>query len=190
MNYPDFSSLALTRVKLSDEVSAAWSRSTFLNYGSGAVIRSSDEADFPVIKIAHPDHEARQQLRHEFAFMKKVAGFPGMAKFDSMPLQDEDGIYGFRQERLSEIEFKDIGLYSNEVREVVRALHKLGYCHGDLSPSNVMRNENGQVVLIDFAFSGRIGDIVPQHVPIGVHEGGIFDKAADEDRLGTFFGQG
>ena len=39
----------------------------------------------------------------------------------------------------------------------VEKLHKLGYLHGDLNPSNVVISDNKEVYLIDFEFPSEIG---------------------------------
>ena len=45
------------------------------------------------------------------------------------------------------------------VCEGIRELHKNGYLHRDIKSENLMRRENGEVVLIDFGFAIRISDI-------------------------------
>ncbi|KAK4896506.1 hypothetical protein LTR49_028128 [Elasticomyces elasticus] len=179
--YPDFSHLKLHPVDLSDEVSTTWSSSKAKDFGSRAFIRVSHEGAFPVVKIAHPDTEARDHVQHEFELMRTLSSFPGVANVDSESLTDSEGVYGFRLEELRAIDFENIKDWSSKVREVVKALHKHGYCHGDLSPSNVMINDVGQIVLIDLAFSGVIGEDIPKHIPRWVYTNStVFDATADE----------
>jgi serine/threonine protein kinase len=185
--YPDFSRAPLYRVKLSLNQHATWSCSRLLDFGSGAVIRTFDEGPFPIVKIAHPNVEARSQIRHEYNFIKGMADFAGIVRAHPEPLTNEEGIYGFRMEHLHKIEFQDVEARSKEVWEMVKTLHALGYCHGDLSPSNVMRNGAGHLVLIDFSFSGRIGEPVPCYFPSWAHRGGVFDQTTDEDALKILF---
>lgn len=40
-----------------------------------------------------------------------------------------------------------------------------GTCHGDVSPSNIMKNESGDITLPDFGFAGRIGGSIPLFLP-------------------------
>ncbi|KAK5755697.1 hypothetical protein LTS12_014159 [Elasticomyces elasticus] len=185
--YPDFSDLPLHHVELSINQSSTWSHSTLLDFGSGAIIRALDGGPFPIVKIAYPNIEARSQIRHEYNFIKSMAGSEGIVKVHSEPLTDDEGIYGFQMEYLSKIEFQDVKAKGKEVQKVVEKLHVSGCCHNDLSPSNVMMNEAGHVVLIDFSFAGRIGQDVPWYVPSWAHRGGVFGKATDEKALKTYF---
>ena len=98
-------------------------------------------------------------------------------------LTDDEGIYGLRMERLVTVPFKDITKESQEVHEMVKTLHARGYCHGDLSPCNVMLNEAESVMLIDLAFSGRIGERAPGLFPAWAKYCEVFGKGLDEDRL-------
>jgi serine/threonine-protein kinase len=41
----------------------------------------------------------------------------------------------------------------------LKAMHQTGYVHCDMKPNNIMRNDKGQVKLIDFGQSCRIGTI-------------------------------
>lgn len=43
-----------------------------------------------------------------------------------------------------------------EVCKAVEALHKQGWVHGDLSPQNIVINENGEPILIDFGLARRV----------------------------------
>jgi len=169
MAYPAFTGIPLHRVKLSAEVAAAWSESKLLAYGASAIVRSFDEGAFPVIKIAQPTPESRMYIQHEFELVQKRAGFDGMLRVDPEPLRDAEGIFGFRSERLFNPGFADIKAKGRDVRKVAERLHAKGYCHGDLHPSNVMLDGEGKVVLVDFAFSGPIGQPTDGHIPSWVY---------------------
>ncbi|KAK0336106.1 hypothetical protein LTR02_004525 [Friedmanniomyces endolithicus] len=175
-SYPDFAELELHRVLLSDEMSATWSRSKPLDFGASAVIRILAEDAFPVVKLA-PNAEARRLLQHEFAVLRELSGQPGIVTVDPEPLVDKEGIYGYRMEYLTKIDFMNLGPLHSEVRRVTHALHRRGYCHGDLSPSNVMLDEDGEVVLIDLSFAGIIGEEVPSYIPRWAHNNGTFYDA-------------
>ncbi|KAK0806638.1 hypothetical protein LTR75_002526 [Friedmanniomyces endolithicus] len=185
-SYPDFAELELHRVLLSDEMSATWSRSKPLDFGASAVIRILAEDAFPVVKLA-PNAEARRLLQHEFAVLRELSGQPGIVTVDPEPLVDKEGIYGYRMEYLTKIDFMNLGPLHSEVRRVTHALHRRGYCHGDLSPSNVMLDEDGEVVLIDLSFAGIIGEEVPSYIPRWAHNNGTFCKEVDESTLDEFF---
>ncbi|KAK0272970.1 hypothetical protein LTR35_012642 [Friedmanniomyces endolithicus] len=185
-SYPEFAELELHRVLLSDEMSATWSRSKPLDFGASAVIRILAEDAFPVVKLA-PNAEARQLLQHEFAVLLELSGQPGIVKVDPEPLTDKEGICGYRMEYLTKIDFMNLGPLSSEVQRVTHALHRRGYCHGDLSPSNVMVDNDGKVVLIDLSFAGVIGEEVPSYIPRWAHSSAVFSEAVDESKLEEYF---
>jgi eukaryotic-like serine/threonine-protein kinase len=41
----------------------------------------------------------------------------------------------------------------------LRAMHQMGYAHCDIKPNNILRNEKGEVKVIDFGQSCRIGTV-------------------------------
>jgi serine/threonine-protein kinase len=41
----------------------------------------------------------------------------------------------------------------------LRAMHQMGYAHCDIKPNNILRSESGQVKVIDYGQSCRIGTI-------------------------------
>lgn len=41
----------------------------------------------------------------------------------------------------------------------LRAMHQMGYAHCDIKPNNILRNERGQVKVIDFGQSCKIGTV-------------------------------
>jgi len=166
--HPNFNGLPLRRVELSSEMKSTWSRTRHLAYGANAFVRTFDEGPFPVVKIAQPSAQSRLYIRHEWAFLQRVRHLPNVVKFHPEPLVDGEGIYGFRMEKLSKIDFQNLAARYEEVREAMRNLHSHGFCHGDLNPSNVMVNEEGEVVLIDFAFAGVIGERLPGYAQVGV----------------------
>lgn len=43
--------------------------------------------------------------------------------------------------------------------EGLKAMHKLGYVHCDIKPNNIIRNERGEVKVIDFGQSSKIGTV-------------------------------
>lgn len=186
-SYPDFNKIMLHHIQLSDKMLSIWSESELVGFGSNAVVRKCNNGeDLPIVKVAHPNAEARQLLQHEYTFMRELAGFPG-ARVACEPLRDHEGIYAFRMEFLRRIDFEEIGAKSESVRTAVEALHQRGFCHGDLSPSNVMIDNEGRLVLIDFSFAGRIGQCVPQYVPNWVYGSPFFDSKADMQRVARFF---
>lgn len=155
-----------------EELAMIWRSSTLLDYGSHAVVRCYDcepgqEHDecFPAVKLAHADAESMALIQNEIKILSelKSSGLP-------VPVIDEriidvDGIpLGFRMKRLFKMDMADIPQRTEEIRRALQQLHDTGFCHGDLSPSNIMTDEQDRVVLIDFSHAGRIDGMVPDIV--------------------------
>jgi len=56
-----------------------------------------------------------------------------------------------------------------------------------LIPSDVIVNGNGDIVLINFDYSGRNGLVLLSFIPELAHTGPVFSFGADEKRLDMFF---
>lgn len=194
--YPDlahFPSLQGTckLVPLSAPIAELFASSTLLNHGVDGCIRytHSSTEQLPIVKIALPRQISRARVQYEIEMLKEMkrCGIPVPA-FDAMPLVDLEGsIYGYRMEKLFSLDFKNLGSVAKELREIVGRLHECGFSHGDLNPSNVMRDGSGRLVLIDPSFSGKIGEVVPSHVPWWQYEGSVFSTTTDEKYLKQFF---
>lgn len=191
--YPDdFSSVRMEPVTLSAEAEIAWSKSKLLDFGSSAFVRILDEdSEFPILKIARPDEESREMIKREHDILKRLfqAGFSSMPRFDPTPLEDAEGIFGFRMERLFNLDY--LNAYSEDARKAVKELHSIGYSHSDLHSSNIMVDEQGKLVMIDFAFAGVLGEPLPAapYFRILPLKGGVFNKSLDEEGLDNIFGK-
>lgn len=194
--YPDlahFPSLQGTckLVPLSPPIAELFASSTLLNHGVDGCIRCthSDTELLPIVKIALPRQISRARVQYEIAMLQELKRYSiPVPAFDPMPLVDAEGsVFGYRMEKLFSLDFKNLGSVAEELREIVERLHECGFSHGDLNPSNVMRDGRGRVVLIDTSFSGKIGEVVPRHVPSWQYEGGVFSTTTDENYLKQFF---
>jgi predicted unusual protein kinase regulating ubiquinone biosynthesis (AarF/ABC1/UbiB family) len=76
------------------------------------------------------------------------------------PLVDEKGIFGFKMEKLLAID-PDTAPSRSAFIECLQQIHKTGVGHNDFHPMNVMMDGEGQLVIIDFGRSGRIGTKIP-----------------------------
>lgn len=177
-------------VLLSPPIAELFASSTLLNHGVDGCIRCSHDTELlPIVKIALPRQISRARVQYEIAMLKEMkrCGIP-VPEFDAVPLVDLEGeIFGYRMEKLFSLDFKNLGSVKEELKEIVDRLHECGFSHGDLNPSNVMRDGSGRLVLIDPSFSGKIGEVVPRHVPSWQYEGGVFSTATDEKYLERFF---
>lgn len=192
-NLTNFPSLQGTckPVALSPPIAELFASSTLLNHGVDGCIRCthSDTELLPIVKIALPRQISRARVQYEIAMLKEMKRYSiPVPAFDPTPLMDAEGdIFGYRMEKLFSLGFKNLGSVKEELREIVDRLHEFGFSHGDLNPSNVMRDGSGRLVLIDPSFSGKIGEVVPGHVPSWQYEGSVFSTTTDEKYLEQFF---
>lgn len=177
-------------VLLSPPIAELFASSTLLNHGVDGCIRCSHDTELlPIVKIALPRQISRARVQYEIAMLQEMkrCGIP-LPEFDAVPLVDLEGsVFGYRMEKLFGLDFKNLGSVKEELREIVDRLHESGFSHGDLNPSNVMRDGSGRLVLIDPSFSGKIGEVVPSHVPWWQYEGSVFSTTTDEKYLKQFF---
>jgi len=187
--FPDFGDhnpeldITIKDLQLSESFQTLWKESTPLGYGSDACIRLTDHVSHPVIKLAHPKAECRQRLRREFEVMRCLTHLPVVAQIYPEPLTDEDGIFGFRTERLHRLEKEDTSARKEDIKAMLDKVHQAGYCHGDVHFCNIMERQGGELVLIDFAYAGRLGDAVPDDVPKRMYRSRTYGVEVDLERL-------
>lgn len=176
-------------VALSDTMTKVLAASVLLDYGTDACIRCSHLEPLPIIKIALPNKISRLRIRNEFKMLKEMkrCSLP-VPSFGNEPPIDEEGIFGYRMELLTPIDFSDLGLVSEDLKTIVGRVHDSGLSHGDLNPSNIMRNGSGSLVIIDPSFAGRLGQQIPDHITSPQYESNVFCTTADERYMKMFFG--
>ena len=81
------------------------------------------------------------------------------------PFSDEGGLFGFRMQELYNINVDELAKRLDELKEAIRTVHRAGVVINDVSISNVMRDAEDNIRLIDFGFAGRIGHKVPAFFP-------------------------
>lgn len=68
--------------------------------------------------------------------------------------------------------------------ESLQAIHKIGYAHNDLKPSNIMLDNNFNVVLIDFGFATKFmasrGVHHPTPTSLKAFQGNIFYSSQNQ----------
>ena len=187
-NFPYVENCEMKVLQLSAEMTQTWRESTLLDHGVDSCIREDSGHELPILKIAHPSTIARARVDYEFRKLKELSKFSlPIPKFDHSALVDEHGIYGYRMERLYKLDFEKIDIYHLEVRRILCKMHKDGYSYGDLHPGNVMLNDRGNIVFIDFSNVGRFGDPVPSHIPSWIYKSSTFHSSADNERLVDYF---
>jgi predicted Ser/Thr protein kinase len=100
------------------------------------------------------EKEARicDQIRRKGGLHPNIAHYHGM-------VVENDRITGLAFEKyvcdLHDIDWfsdrvPDLDRVYNDIREGIRHLHSVGYCHNDLKPMNICLTEEGRAVIIDF----------------------------------------
>lgn len=197
--YPDLASfsptsksdLKITHISLDPELQLIWRLSTLHDYGTHASIRITDDDAFPILKLAHPDDSLSNHLiKQEFDVLSRLErlGVPTV-DFDSQPIACCGVTCGYRMKALTKLEPGELYSRWGEVEDAVDQLHAAGFCHGDLNPSNVMKDEGGQLVLIDLSFAGQIGSPVPPFVPAWRFPTGKYCEEVDRMALKTSYCQ-
>lgn len=106
------------------------------------------ENEFEVSRqFTHPNLRKSIELKiNKTLLLRKTEAFLVMELFDGKPLdvRPPSGL----------VETIDIFI---QAAEGLKAMHALGYVHCDIKPNNILRNAGGDVKVIDFGQSGRIG---------------------------------
>ncbi|KAI7460569.1 hypothetical protein KC357_g8935 [Hortaea werneckii] len=173
----------LIPMALSFEVLELWAHTEPLAFGAYACVRLDATARYPVIKIAHPNDQCRQLVHREFEIMQRLYHTGAVAEVAAHPLFDKHGTFGFRLERLYPIYLDELEKRHDEVKELLDTIHAAGYCHGDFSPSNILKTKTGRLLMIDLAFSGLVKDKTPDYFPGYLFKDGVFTETVDHQRL-------
>ncbi|KAL1843256.1 hypothetical protein VTJ49DRAFT_2587 [Mycothermus thermophilus] len=178
-------------VPLSPALEAIWSTSKLLGFGAAACVRVSDDQDarFPIVKLAHPDEENLKLIENEFKILKDLQTLDvPVPEISTEPIVDDEGkVCGYRMEKLRTLDQSEKPARKGDVLDALKKLHAAGYCHGDVTDWNVMKDGSDRIVLIDFGFAGRVGDVVPTFIPRWVYESGVFTAEIDVKYVKRFF---
>jgi RIO-like serine/threonine protein kinase len=158
-----------------------------IDYGSHASIRITEHRRFSILKLAHSDELSIKLIQHEFDVLADLTklGLP-VVEFDQQPIWDDGVICGYRMKKLFKLEPSKFYSRNNDVMQTLDKFHSAGFSHGDFSPSNIMEDESGRIILIDFSFTGRLGCTVPSFFPKWVYTDGIYSISSDLERFGRF----
>ncbi|OBT74538.1 hypothetical protein VF21_07535 [Pseudogymnoascus sp. 05NY08] len=168
-SFPIVNNATVTLIPHSERVRELWATSQVLAYGADSHIRILDSYadEFSVCKVAIDDRQ-RRLLQDEFSILQHLSSkdIP-VVRVHQEPLTDEQGIFGFRMERLSNMNIDNAAEYISEVAKAFEEVHRSGVVHHDISPSNIMLNQKGKVTIIDFGRAGYIGQEVPSIKAVG-----------------------
>jgi serine/threonine protein kinase len=134
-----------------------------VHYSANSHIRQLHQCSdaFFICKIAI-DAPQRRLLQDEFLILRRLSNSPApIVRIHLEPLENENGIFGFKMERLQPLNSQPLPTIFDQIRTGIRKVHEAGVVHYDLSPSNIMLNGMGRVTILDFGRSGLIGDTIP-----------------------------
>lgn len=192
-SFPEVLGANVTHIPHSPEVDELWAKSRVLRYGADFHIRLLEqgspgaEEQFPVGKLAVNDRQ-RQFIRDEFEILRELSsGGTPVVRVHPEPFADDKGVFGFRMEKLLSVDLST-ELDRGELVRCLEQMHDKGVVHNDFNFSNVMRDGEGKLVVIDFGRSGRVGSEVPKEKrpPWWRAESNSFE--ADYISLNRFFG--
>jgi serine/threonine protein kinase len=191
-SFPEVPGATVTSIPHSPEVDELWAKSQVLCYGADSHIRlldqGSDSSDeqFPVCKVAANDRQ-RQFISDEFEILRDLGSEAAPAvQVHPEPFLDGKGIFGFRMERLLAIG-PDTAVSKSKFLKCLEQIHEKGVVHNDFHPMNVMKNRQGQLVVIDFGRSGRVGNKIPTEKRSPWWRAELYSFEADKLSLDKFF---
>ncbi len=108
------------------------------------------EAEFELSKqFNHPNLRKSYDLKINKTLLRKTnEAFLVMELFDGRPLDN------FRPPGLNELVDTFI-----QTAQGLKAMHAMGYVHCDIKPNNILRSGSGQVKVIDYGQSAKIGTV-------------------------------
>lgn len=186
--FPTVGNVDIRLLPQSSTLVTLWTNSVLVDYGAHAVIRSTLDSSFPIIKLAHPNKQSIALLQHEFSVLVALPKLgAAVVEADSTPILDNGVICGYRMKRLEKLDTSELLARRPEIEAAAESLHSKGYCHGDLSPSNIMKDEKGRIQFIDLSFAGRLNDRIPQELPTWVHDGVHFKLDTDHKAMARLY---
>jgi len=187
ITFPFLKNVEVSLVYQSYEIATIWKDSIILDYGSHASIRITEHHRFPILKLAHSDDLSIKLIQHEFNILVELSelGLP-VVEIDRQPVLDNGIVCGYRMKKLSKLELSEFQSRADDIKQTLDRFHSAGLSHGDVSPSNIMMDEDGYLVLIDFSFAGRVGSAVPSFFPSWVYPDGIYGINSDIERFDRY----
>ncbi|KGQ11799.1 hypothetical protein BBAD15_g2454 [Beauveria bassiana D1-5] len=166
--FPTFTDATVNPISQTASMRELWTQSVTFGYGSCGSVRFM------------------QMIQHEFALLTSMALLDSslpVVQVDQQPILENGEICGFRMKRLSEMCRSSLISRKSDIQDALQRLHSAGFCHGDIKGNNIMEDEAGRIIFIDFGLGGRIGSDAPEFFPRRVprhftaeHDWDLFDK--------------
>jgi eukaryotic-like serine/threonine-protein kinase len=141
--------------------------------GMGSVYKAQDrELDRVVaLKVIRPDLARKatilERFKQEIILSQKVThknviriydlGLAGGTKFISMDFIDGQDVWGILR-KAGKLEPREAARIIRDVCLGLEAAHSEGVVHRDLKPQNIMMDERGNIVVMDFGIAGSVED--------------------------------
>ncbi|KJZ70777.1 hypothetical protein HIM_09827 [Hirsutella minnesotensis 3608] len=186
--FPDLTGATITEIAQSLAMRQVWTQSEVIAHGADSHIRElrTCSDDFPICKVAN-DWRQRQAIRDEFFILRRFSELDAnivVPRTHPDPLRDDEGIFGFRMERLQKIPWGHSLSCLPALRKAVQQLHQARVIHFDLSPNNCMVNKYGNLIIIDFGRGGLIDNPVPLHKQKGPKRNSEMRYSIEQDLEG------
>ena len=119
--------------------------------------------------------------------MQRLSHLTFVAQIDAEPLEDNEGIFGFRLEYFHKMTKGETTCRAGEIKSLLEQFHQAGCCHGDIHFCDIIKRSNAEFAFIDFAYAGALGEPVPDHMPKYMHSSRVYQVEADLERVGASF---
>lgn len=147
-----------------------------LSSGARTIIRLvadlQNNSTLRVIKSAVSE-DASKGIRREYDALKKLSSVPGVVKVYDF-YEGETGVHlvlEYLKGKTLESIIKDRKIMTEKettalvthISEIISAIHRCGWVHGDVKPGNVMIESDGRISLFDLETASPIGKKSPIH---------------------------
>jgi serine/threonine protein kinase len=88
--------------------------------------------------------------------------------------------------KLSKLEPFELHSQTDNIKQTLDRLHSAGFSHRDFGPSNIIKNKDGCIILIDFSFTGRLGSAVLSFFLSWVYTDSIYSIDSDLEAFGRY----
>lgn len=104
------------------------------------------------IRMSGHDFKNRKMVDRKIIVMEKIHGLSIGDYYRALNDDDSRIDKGYVVQKLKEL---SVGDFMNKLRREVEKMHDAGYVHGDLTFNNVMIDDSGEPVIIDFGTARR-----------------------------------
>lgn len=157
-----------------------------------------------VLHVGNLDPAAVRRFERECAAMGRMTGHPHVVTVYRSVVLDSgqpalvteycaSGSLAQRLARSGPLPVDEVAVIGARIADALRAAHRLGIIHRDVTPANVLRRESGEPALADFGLSVRadleasrgLDALSPQHAAPETLASGDYTQASDTYGLGS-----